>query len=322
MGDIVVDTQEEQDEGLEIDAGAEAPAVDGADASDDEEELGTVVLEGEEETPEEESPPPQRKNPRLVRDLRRTIKERNRTIKAGNRERETLAEENARLKAQLEQQASGHVDGPASVPSGAAATKPTLAECGYNTERYEAAMDNWVAAQMDTRIETHLSQRENSQRQAESMAKANAQIDAHYERATALKVPDYSDMEEIVAKELGVELVQSIQSTIPNSEQVLYYLAKNPAKLEQVKTDFATSPGKGTVELGILSAKVSFKPNGKRPPDPDLGVPGGGGASSPQAQKLMRKLTAVTNAGGPDVIAKRREIFKEAESMGIELPRA
>lgn len=270
-----------------------------------------IVLESEEE--EEDKPVPAKRNP--VRDLR----QRNKVLK---RETKDLNNENAELKARLDRLERG--EKPADVKQPVVETvsdvAPTLEDAGYDAELYQKRYTAWSDKRLDHRIAEHVKGADSRGQKEDGEAKAEGLIEAHYKRASDLRVADYEKTEDAAVEAMGVDLVQAIQGTVDNSETLIYYLGKNPAKAEKIAKIFADNPGKGTFELGKLSSRLTLQPKTKvnDKPNPDIPLKGGGGAhQSSNFNKFKKQLDKAYDDAD---INGARAIRREAKAAGVELP--
>jgi hypothetical protein len=294
MGDEAL--KEELDAKLE--EGNTAPAEDEVE----------IVLDRDEE--QEEKPVVKKRNP--IRDLR----ERNKELK---KETKTLAERNAELEEELARRTNTPTPTPKSTPAVEVPDEaPTLANCGYDADEFTRKYSAWSDQNIEKKVQEHLKGQTDRERRESVTKKAEAAIESHYQRASELKVGNYEQMEDTAVDILGVELVQSIQTTVDNSETLLYWLGKNPEKTQELKELFDASPGKGTLELGKLSGKLTLKPKGGQPPNPDIPLRGGGGAQNSSAyNKFLKKLsTAYDNMD----LEGARAVRQEAKEAGVTLP--
>lgn len=114
---------------------------------------------------------------------------------------------------------------------------------------------------------------------------------AHYERAAALGVKDYAEIEDKAIEVLGQDITNTIiQSCEDDSEKVLLYLGKNPDKAEELRRLAETNPLKGVLHLGALRSKIVVKRNAKSAPDPDEEIQGGAATPSEHAQSKLDQL--------------------------------
>jgi len=256
-----------------------------------------IVLEGEESQEAVKSP----KNP--VRDMRKRIKEQ-------NRENSALREEVNVLKQAMQSGGTPRVEEPkVVVPT----ERPTLASTNYDTGEYELQMEAYMAGGVERAIDKRLinaKQQDNNKADESSIAE-------HYKRATDLNVGDYEEMEDKAIEALGVDIVQSLQTTVDQSEMLIYYLGKNPKKAAEIRSTFDRNPAKATFELGTLAAKLTLKPRGDKIPAPDDPLGGGGGGVNPHYNKYFKMLQKAYDDGDLDTA---RKVRTEAKDKGVELP--
>lgn len=260
-----------------------------------------IFVEPTEEELELEAAPVKR-NP--VRDMRKRIKEQ-------NRENKDLSSENQQLRDQLA------ANKPA-IPAVADKPEPTLEDCGYDTEKFQREYSIWNGAQLDKKLDDRLNRQHTSEQTSAATAEREASIEGHYQRASELRVGDYEEVEDVAVEALGAKLIQSIQSTVDNSEALIYYLGKNPEKAAQVAVLFEANPGKATFELGKIASRITLRPKGKGAPVPDLAVPGGGGALNASVYNRYKK--ALDAAYGKGDLSAIKAVRLEAKNAGVDLP--
>ena len=269
-----------------------------------------IHIEGQEEL-ELETPTPAKRNP--VRDMRKRIKEQ-------NRENTDLSKANQSLQDRIHALENPVTPAPVETPKEVSNVAPTLADCGYDTEKFQTEYSIWNDAQLDKRLEERLGKRDTRVQKDAATQQTEDLITSHYQRASNLAVGDYEQTEDVAVAALGVQLVQSIQTTVDNSEALIYWLGKNPEEAAKLAVIFDANPSKGTLALGALSGKVSFKPKGgKGAPEPEIAVRGGGGSTNTTLQaKFNQKLAEASNAENP--LAARKQVRDEANAAGITLP--
>lgn len=273
-----------------------------------------VVLEGHEPAKKEEQPR-QRKNP--VRDLRKRNKELNKENKALRRQ---LADKSGEgdddddldKANQQQQQASSRKAATDPGPM------PKLEDFAFDNAKYEQAMADWAVKSQEAATRRVLAERDEQTATKSANDNAEQAIQGHLERASSLSVSDYEAMEDKAVEVMGDQLVLSIQSTIPESEKLLYWLGKNPAEAESLAAEFNTNAGLATYKLGKIASKLSLQPKGKKKPDPELPIDGGGSDIDPSRYNHFKKL--IDEAYEEGDINKVRGIRKEARAEGFDIP--
>lgn len=280
-----------------------AVVVDG----DEDQQHDEIVLEGEEEEQQEEKPVVPKRN--AVRDMRKRIKEQ-------NTENSDLRSTVRDLEEKVTRLSAGGQQAPVVAPQ--PTVKPTLADYSYDSDAYEAALEQWHDDQFDARMDKRQGDTSRTSAHESATQKVEDAITSHYARASDLNVPDYEATEDAAIASLGANLVQSIQSSAENSELLLYYLGKKPAKASEIAALYRINPGKATLALGALSGKITLRPNTTKAPNPDMGVKGGGGATSTASyNKHWKALQKAYDAGD---LQLAQQVRKKAKAAGIELP--
>lgn len=293
-------------EGLEVIEGDQSEVAEGEAAAEEAEEFD-IVLNGEEDPTPQAGKMPKRvkklldRNNALQSDLENTT-----ATNANNAvEIERLREELANSRQQPVQPIGNQMPMP-----------PTEESVDYDPERmrvaqqqYQTDFQSWMTGQQKQVSDTNAQQAA----QAEISKKEADALNAHYERADSLKVPDYESNEESAVSLMGNHLVKSIAVALPNSAMVINYLGKNPAKAQEIATLDKTDPQAGVAKLWELNFNLKAVPRTKsKAPNPETVVEGGGGGTS-KLQKLYDK------AAEDGDIKKRRELRTQAKAAGETL---
>jgi hypothetical protein len=148
----------------------------------------------------------------------------------------------------------------------------------YNREFFDAEMTRRTAAQ-PAPIDNSVLER----RQA-----------AHYKAADKLGINDYADVEDVAIGILGKQTTNHLIKSLDNSEKVMYWLGKNPARAESI-AELLNGPDavKGVLELGALSAGLVAQPRAKRnaAPNPDDDLAGTSGSRNGKHQRGSAGVT-------------------------------
>ena len=99
----------------------------------------------------------------------------------------------------------------------------------------------------------------------------------HYERADGLGARDYDETEDKAIAILGKDVAKHIIQSSDKSEQILYFLGKNPGEAEEIRELIEANSIKGVLRIGQLEASLSVKSkaNRKPAPNPDEDLQGG-----------------------------------------------
>lgn len=244
---------DQQDENTEIETTGDDDQQDDQDkgdgAGDDQDEDEEVVVTVGEETPPQEDEEDHQPAPGWVKELRKA--------------NEAKAREIRELKAQLAQkQETTETAAPAKL------TKPTLSDCDYNEEAFEAKLIEYNAQQQAVRAE---------QQKAEDTRKAadaawQASVQQYETKKGALKVPDYEEREVVAKETLTITQQGIILTGAKNSAVVMYALGKNPDKLKEFAA--ITDPVKFCFAIAQWEPELKVTPR-KTPPPPERSVRGG-----------------------------------------------
>ena len=293
-------------EDQEVIEGDQPEVAEGEQAAEEAEEFD-IVLNGEEEPTPQAGKMPKRVKKLLDRNnaLQSDLEGNTATIANNAVEIERLRQELASSRSPVVQPISNSMPMP-----------PTEESTDYDPDKlavaqnqYQVDLQAWFGNQQKQATDDSAQQAA----QAESSRKEAEALNAHYDRADSLKVPDYESNEESAVSTMGKHLVKSIALALPNSAMVINYLGKNPAKAQEIATLDKTDPQAGVAKLWELNFNLKAVPRTKsKAPNPETVVEGGGGGSS-KLQKLYDKATEEGN------IKKRRELRTQAKAAGETL---
>ncbi len=151
---------------------------------------------------------------------------------------------------------------------------PTLESVGYDenalvqaNQKYQADMATYHQSNTASTVRAMMDEQQNGTRRAREQEQHTSVIEKHYERAEALKVPDYDATEDKVIEILDQNAVTQIAQMVPNSEALVYFLGKNPDEAYKLRELWEMNPGAVGFRLGELSKdlKVVRKGNTQRP---------------------------------------------------------
>jgi hypothetical protein len=203
---------EGEDDTLELTEDMELDDAEAHEAEGDEEEAAAAEdeaeAEGEEETVisfEDEAEPGSAEDTPVIRRLRERVKELNKEV--GDLRRDSGQRQEQEL-------------GP----------KPTLADFGYDEEKYEAAFDAWKEAkrQIDASGATREAEAQAAQRDWQR------DMDGYAQKRDSLAMPDYEDSAEIVKSALTIPQQATIIKAANNAAAFVYGLAHSDARLAEL----------------------------------------------------------------------------------------
>lgn len=310
-----VDDPKKVVEDQDIDTGADKgkggkPEGDGnGAASDSDADEVEVVLTGDSPAPDDG-----KGKPGLGRRQRKLLERNDRLkqeVSQAEQAKEALAAENRLLRMQMQQRQQQEGKQPEKAP--------TLAECGYDEEVFAQKMQDYMSGTSRSALSEELKKYEHRQLQQQFERNRASALEAHYERADKLKVPDYDVAEEKAMELLGRDFVADVAARLPDSEVVLYFLGKNPGKAREIADLAARDPALAAVAIGELKAGLRVQPKGAKtnPPEPDTPA-GGGGASTASAwqRKLDKAVETANRTGNMDDVTRIR---REAAKAGVKL---
>ena len=256
MSEQAIETDEVVDTGI-----VEEVEVNPDENSEDNSEEVEIVLEGEEQPTSK--PVPLNKFLNRVNKLNGKVEAANTEAEAANQRVTMLEEENKLLRLHKEQPLA----------------KPKLEDFDSDAE-YETAQTKYDDARIDEAVKkqtANLIQQNNTQNnQAQHSQVIESSLKAHYERAGKLNVSDFEATEDIAIEIFGNDVSKNIMANTENSEVLLYYLGKNPAKAQQYAQDIQQNPVKAMMAMGGLAAGLKVKPKSSQVADPEETIAPGG----------------------------------------------
>lgn len=250
-----------------------------------------IVLEGDDAAPQDSVPMPA---------FKKRINKLTQREKDAKAEAEKLRQENELLRLQVKQGQKPKA-------------RPRLEDFDYDEGKYADAVDAYeqeqrkeFLAEVDKRIQS-------TKPEPQPDLKP---LEAHYERAEKLKVSDYEAMEDAVLDSLGRDVFTEVVSTLAHSERVVYYLGKNPRKLDEISEMVRSGQGlKATVALGELQGQLKLRPRQTNTPEAESQIKGDAAPTS--SAEWQKKIDAARAKG-----ARTKEIIAmkaEAKAQGAKV---
>jgi hypothetical protein len=152
---------------------------------------------------------------------------------------------------------------------------------GVYDPAYTKAVDEYNDKRQDARFNDRLAEHTKkstvTNSQAELAQKLRTKQEAHISRATKLKVKDYEATEDIAISIMGNEKVNHIILALPDrTEQLIYYLGKNPKLAQKYSDMLETETVRALMELGGVLSEIKVKTVSKKSlKDPDEDLEGG-----------------------------------------------
>lgn len=275
-------------------------AEDAANTGEGEEDVA-VLEEGQEETEEVEivregsqpSKPGQSGFRKRINKLNAKIQTANDETNVANTENARLREENRILQQANQAQQNQQVlkkPNPDEFDLGTQDPDYQRQDSAYTQALVQKEVSRQVS---ESTKQTTVSTGQNQQRQ--ELVKKQ---EGHYERASILKVKDYSDTEDKAIDILGNDVVNQIISNFDDSPHLLYYLGKNPQEAEKIASLIESNPILGVAEIGRLRSEIKVKPKTKsNAPNPDEEIEGKSGAPTDPFQRKLDKLREKATSG-------------------------
>lgn len=254
---------------------AEQPEQEAAAPAPEPEEV--IVTIGDEKPAEEEEQAPD-----WVRDLRRKNRE----------DQKRIRELEAKLQQAQPQQAVPRL-GP----------KPTLEGMDYDSQKYEAALEQWYSQKRQVdEFQSKVKQAEQQQMQA-----WQAKLEAYGTAKQSLKVRDYDDAEATVQEALNTVQQGVLLQGADNPAMVVYALGKNPKKAKELAA--ITDPVKFAFAVAKLEAQLKVAPR-KTPPPPESSVRSTAPISGAVDSNLDRLRAEAERTGDYSKVFKYRQQLK------------
>jgi hypothetical protein len=247
----VLETEAEETEAIE--AAAEV-------VEEDADELD-IIVEGEAEPTS--TPARKSRYAKRVDKLNGKIEVANEEVEATRLENESLREQNKLLRMKEEV-----------VP---APTRPRASDFD-DDETFDKALDTYTdhrareAAGSMLREQLNEASTQTTQQKVEDQLATD--IEAHYERADALKVKNYTDVEDKAIEIFGNDASKAIIANTAQSALLMYHfgLPRNAGKAEEFAAKLKRNPVKGLLEIGGYANKLVVKPKHSSAPDPESRV--------------------------------------------------
>lgn len=226
--------------------------------------------------------------------------------------------ETAALKAEIDSLKAQMQGGVA--PQAQASTQeamPTLESCDYDDVKHQQAVAAWV----DKRISNQSQQTQQQQQQQQVATQLTEAVDSHYERAAKLSSEQnispelYQQSDLAVRQAIGSDEItdQLIARIGEGSEKVMYYLGRNPAARENLRSKLQSDPTglSAMIMLGELKGQIatpSKKTSKARPPAKRAD---GGAAPANVGEKMKREY-------GKADLQGRISIKRKAKAEGVD----
>lgn len=198
-----------------------------------------------------------------------------------------------------------HAQAPQSAPAGKLPPRPKRADFDYDDDAYDAAVDAWNDAKMESKLNGFVQTSEQQNYQKQAATDRNNAVDSHYKRAETLTRDMQISEEAYQGADLrvrtaieqirpgqGEAVTDFLISNIgEGSEKVMYYLGVNANALNELQNALATDTSgiKASMYLGrLVGEKVSPKKRVSRAPAPAHQL--SGDAQPPPAnEKTLKK---------------------------------
>jgi len=298
-----IDTEAEEVK-EELEADKDKPAEGDEDPKEEDQEFEVVRETGESQT----STAPKQTG------FRKRINKLNQKIVNANQERDNattdkaiLEEKNKLLEIALEQARSGKVD-PVNPPN------PDDYDAGTLDPEFIRKKEAWTDARIDQRISEGIAKATKSTVETQSTSTKAIDLQkkqaSHYERAEKIGVKDYEATEDKAIEALGLEYTNHVIDHFNDSQNILYYLGKNPKDAEHLRSVLDESLVLGVAEIGRLRSEIRVRPKKQTTPNPDAPLEGGVPKNATANDRKLDKLREEASKTGDmtKLIAFKREL--------------
>lgn len=241
-----------------------------------------VVTIGEESPPSDDD---DRQAPAWVREVRKQ-----------NRE---LARKNRELEAQLGQVRQR--DEPQLGP------KPTLESAGYDTEKFEKALDEWK--ERKAAVDRRKAEQQEAQRKEQE--RWQSELESYNTQKSSLKVRDFEEAEEVVSTTLNQTQLGIIVDGAQNKALVMYALGKNEKKLAELSQ--ITNPVKFAFAVARMETQLKTQPR-KPAAQPETTPKGSAPVSAGNSTLERLRAEAETTGDYTKVIAYKKKLKEKRSS--------
>ena len=235
-----------------------------------------VSISGEEPDEDDSKPAPQ-----WVKDVRK----RNRDLQRENRE----LQEKIRAVIPAEQGILGQ--------------KPTLETCDFDTNVYEANLEQWYTRKREVEERERAIK---SQQEAEHAA-WQAKVNNYASSKQAFGVTDYDEAEALVNDTFSIAQQGILLQGSENPVQLIYALGKNPKKAKELAE--LKDPVQFSFAVAKLETRITVEKKKSTPPPPERRVSGSGSMSGTVDSNLERLRADAAKTGDfTKVIAYKNQI--------------
>lgn len=298
-----IDTEAEEVK-EELDAEEEKPAEGEDETTEEDQEFEVVRESGESQT---STAPKQTGFRKRINKLNQKIDVANQERDSANSNNAVLEEKNKLLEIALEQARSGKIDS-VNPPN------PDDYDAGTLDPEFIKKKEAWTNARIDQRISEGIAKATKST--VETQTTNTKAIDlqkkqaSHYERAEKLGVKDYETIEDKAIETLGLEFTNHIIEYFNDSQNILYYLGKNPKDAEVLRGLLDENLVLGVAEIGRLRSEIRVRPKKQTTPNPDTELEGGVPKNATANDRKLDKLREEASKTGDmtKLIAFKREL--------------
>ena len=220
-----------------------------------------------------------------------------------------------------------------SAPQQVATKRPTREDFDYDDDKYDAALDAYYMAQMDSKLGSVAQKTQQSEQQNRVMQQTEESVGQHYQRAEKLIkdsgiTPDiyqaadrsFREVIESVLPGMGDNVTEALIARIGNgSEKVLFAFGRSTERKNELAKALRDDPTgiQAAILLGRKAAEFEMPGKKKtRAPAPAPRAEGGEGGIITSNSKLAKKYAAAEKSGDLQAAFNAR---REARKAGIDV---
>ena len=184
--------------------------------------------------------------------------------------------------------------------------KPTLEGCGWDSEQYEATLEQWY--EQKRKVEAHIAQQEAAQQAA--VSEITQKVELYNEAKQKVRIPDFDDAEMAFADAISDEKRGLFLKYSDKPETLVYAIGKSP----ELRAKFAAidTPGQLIREIAILETRLAVSKAAAKAKYPPPEKPAPAGSSGGGVDETLAKLRSEADKTGDysKVIAYKAKLKK------------
>lgn len=195
---------------------------------------------------------------------------------------------------------------PAATQAPVLGAKPTLEACEWDSEKYEAALDQWHDKKSE--VEAHL--RDQEAKQKATQDEILKKIDRYEKEKAKIRIADFEEAEAAFADAISGDARAVFLQYADRPEAVVYAIGKSP----ELRQKFASinNPGQLIKEIAILETRLSVNKAAAKAKIPPPEKPAPAGTAGGGTDETLARLRAEADKTGDlsKVIAYKARLRK------------